>query len=125
MNAILSIKPQFVEEIVAGRKKYEFRKKGFKEHVGKVYIYASSPVCRIVGEFVLGNILEGNPNEIWAKTSKVAGITREYFDEYYINKDLAYALEIKSFKPYREPINPYTHFSRFTPPQSYCYIERL
>ena len=125
MNAILSIKPQFVEEIVAGRKKYEFRKKGFKEHVGKVYIYASSPVCRIVGEFVLGNVLEGNPDEIWSKTSKVAGITREYFDEYYINKDLAYALEIKSFKPYSEPINPYTYFARFTPPQSYCYIERL
>lgn len=125
MNAILSIKPQFVEEIVAGRKKYEFRKKGFKEHVGKVYIYASSPVCRIVGEFVLGNVLEGNPDEIWSKTNKAAGITREYFDEYYTNKDLAYALEIKSFKPYSEPINPYTYFARFTPPQSYCYIERL
>ncbi len=125
MNAILSIKPQFVEEIVAGRKKYEFRKKGFKEHVGKVYIYASSPVCRIVGEFVLGNILEGNPDEIWSKTSKEAGITRKYFDEYYVNKELAYALEIKSFKPYHTPINPYTHFARFTPPQSYCYIERL
>lgn len=125
MNAILSIKPQFVEEIVAGRKRYEFRKKGFKEQVGKVYIYASSPVCRIVGEFVLGNILEGNLDDIWSKTSKAAGITREYFDEYYTNKELAYALEIKSFKSYREPINPYTHFSRFTPPQSYCYIEGL
>ena len=26
MNVILSIKPQFVQEIIAGRKKFEFRK---------------------------------------------------------------------------------------------------
>ncbi len=32
MNAILLIKPQFVNEIIAGRKGYEFRKKGFKQY---------------------------------------------------------------------------------------------
>ena len=70
MDAILSIKPQFVEEIIAGRKTYEFRKKGFKERVRKVYVYASSPVCRIIGEFTLGQILEGHPDFIWSKTFK-------------------------------------------------------
>ena len=30
MNVILSIKPEFVQEIVAGRKKFEFRKKIFE-----------------------------------------------------------------------------------------------
>ena len=63
MDAILSIKPQFVKEIIAGRKSYEFRKKGFKEHIRKVYVYASSPICRIVGEFTLGDILEGKPED--------------------------------------------------------------
>ena len=43
MDAILSIKPQFVEEIIAGRKGYEFRKKGFKRNVNTVFVYASSP----------------------------------------------------------------------------------
>lgn len=122
MDAILSIKPQFVEEIIAGRKIYEFRKKGFKERVRKVYVYASSPVCRIIGEFVLGKILEGQPDLIWSKTSNHAGITREYFDEYYEKKDIAYALEIKYFRVYDEPINPYIVLERFTPPQSFCYV---
>lgn len=124
MNAILSIKPQFVEEIVAGRKKYEFRKKGFKKPVQKVYVYATTPVCKIIGEFELGGILEGKPNKIWALTNQMSGITEEYFKEYYSNKDIAYALEIKSFKFYKEPINPYSTFGKFTPPQSFCYVSK-
>ena len=36
MNAILSIKPEYVAEIKAGRKRFEFRKAIFKEPVGKV-----------------------------------------------------------------------------------------
>ena len=122
MDAILSIKPQFVEEIIAGRKTYEFRKKGFKERVRKIYVYASSPVCRIVGEFTLGQVLEGQPELIWSKTSNHAGITRAYFDEYYDKREIAYALEIKSFKVYDKPINPYNILERFTPQQSFCYV---
>lgn len=124
MDAILSIKPQFVDEIVAGRKRYEFRKKGFRERVNKVYVYASSPVCRIVGEFLLGEILEGAPDRIWSLTSAQAGISREYFDEYYDKKSVAYALEITSFVTYKEPINPYETIAEFTPPQSFCYVRR-
>lgn len=122
MNVILSIKPCFVAEIVAGRKTYEYRKRNFKEKVNKVYVYASNPICRIVGEFSLGDILIDRPNIIWRRTCKSSGITKEYFDKYYMNKEFAYALEIKNFKLYNEPINPYDIMERFTPPQSYCYI---
>ena len=124
MNAILSIKPQFVEEIVAGRKKYEFRKKGFKKPVKKVYVYATTPVCKIIGEFELGDVLEGNPSKIWDLTYRMSGITEEYYKKYYCNNDIAYALEIKSFKSYKEPINPYLTLGKFTPPQSFCYFNR-
>lgn len=122
MDVILSIKPEFVKEITAGRKAFEFRKKSFKQQVSKVYVYASRPVCRIVGEFMLGEILKGNPDIIWSLTNKRAGITKEYFDAYYKNKEIAYALEIKFFKLYKKPINPYTVMKNFTPPQSFCYV---
>ena len=98
MDVILSIKPCFVVEIIAGRKTFEFRKTIFKEPVKTVYVYASSPVCRIVGEFLLGDVLVDKPNVIWLRTHNNAGITKDYFDKYYKNKDLAYALEIKDFR---------------------------
>lgn len=122
MDVILSIKPCFVVEIIAGRKTFEFRKTIFKEPVKTVYVYASSPVCRIVGEFLLGDVLVDKPNVIWLRTHNNAGITKDYFDKYYKNKDLAYALEIKDFRLYKDPINPYDVIEQFTPPQSYRYI---
>ena len=42
MKALLSIKPEFVNEILTGRKKYEYRKRIFKQDIEAVVIYASS-----------------------------------------------------------------------------------
>lgn len=121
MNAILSIKPQFVEEIIAGRKLFEFRKKSFKQEVNTVFVYASSPICRIVGEFKLGAILEGTPEHVWSLTADHSGITKRYFDQYFSCHKVSYALEIKSFKRYKIPINPYLTIRDFHAPQSFCY----
>lgn len=60
MNAILSIKPEYVAEIKAGRKRFEFRKAIFKEPVGKVYIYASALVSMVVGEFQPVDVVKGS-----------------------------------------------------------------
>ena len=121
MNAILSIKPQFVEEIIAGRKLFEFRKKSFKQEVNTVFVYASSPICRIVGEFKLGAILEGTPEYVWSLTADHSGITKRYYDQYFSCHKVSYALEIKSFKRYKTPINPYLTIRDFHAPQSFCY----
>ena len=121
MNAILSIKPQFVEEIIAGRKLFEFRKKSFKQEVNTVFVYASSPICRIVGEFKLGAILEGTPEHVWSLTADHSGITKRYYDQYFSCHKVSYALEIKSFKRYKTPINPYLTIRDFHAPQSFCY----
>lgn len=123
MNVILSIKPQFVEEIMAGRKRFEFRKKGFKRQVRKVYIYASSPVCKIVGEFDLGEVIEGEPSDIWRQTKDYSGISKTFFDEYFNNRQIGFALEIKRFKQYSIPIDPYSLIFGFHAPQSFCYTE--
>ena len=50
MNVVLSIKPEYVAEIKAGRKSFEFRKTIFRQKVKKVYIYASSPVRKTQGD---------------------------------------------------------------------------
>ncbi len=64
MNAILSIKPEFVEEIKAGKKRYEYRKCIFKQPVEKVYVYASAPVSKVIGEFQPVDVVTGAPAEV-------------------------------------------------------------
>lgn len=55
---LLSIKPEFTHKIFDGTKKYEFRKKVFKdENIRKVIVYASSPEKKVLGEFDIDRIL--------------------------------------------------------------------
>lgn len=122
MNAILSIKPEFVAEIVAGRKRYEYRKTVFKQRVEKVYVYASSPVSRIVGEFQPVDVLEGEPDDIWNKTKKFSGITKKFYDAYFVGKDVAYAIVIQNFVLYDEAVRLPDGVKA---PQSYLYIDKI
>ena len=57
MKVLLSIKPEFVQEIFTGKKKYEYRKAIFTRSVDKVVVYSTKPVGMIVGEFTVENIL--------------------------------------------------------------------
>lgn len=120
MNAILSIKPEYVTEIIAGRKRFEFRKAVFARPVGKVYIYASAPVSKVVGEFQPVDILSGTPAVIWKQTQKKSGITKAVYDTYFAGRQIAYAIEIKNLKIY----DTYKELP-FHAPQSFRYIDEL
>lgn len=120
MNVILSIKPEYVAEIKAGRKRFEFRKTIFKEKVEKVYIYASSPISKVVGEFQPVDVIHGEPEEVWEKTRDFAGIKKEFYDEYFCGKSVAHAIVIQNLKMYDKPKN-----LPFHAPQSFRYIDQL
>ena len=119
-NVVLSIKPEYVAEIKAGCKRFEFRKAIFKEPVGKVYIYASAPVSMVVGEFQPVDVVKGSPDEVWQRTKQYAGIQKEWYDRYYAGRDTAYAIEIKNLKLYDQP-----KALPFHAPQSFRYIDSL
>lgn len=122
MNVILSIKPQFIEEIVAGNKRFEFRKSVFKQPVEKVYVYASAPISRIIGEFQPVDVVIGSPGEVWKETKKFSGITKKFYDEYYKGRKTAYAIVIQNFIKYEHQVNLPNGIHA---PQSYCYVESI
>lgn len=123
MKVLLSIKPQFVEQIIKGTKRYEFRKAIYKRtDIDTIVVYASSPVCRVVGEFKVDEILCENPETLWQHTHDSAGITREFFDRYFDKREKAYAIRIKSFLPYENPTKLTEAFPGKVPPQSFCYL---
>jgi len=80
MNVLLSIKPVHTCKIMAGTKKYEFRKSIFKRRsVNTVYIYSSYPVKKIVGKFTIGNILEDRPDLLWEIVKHQSGLDESDF----------------------------------------------
>ena len=123
MKALLSIKPEFVDKIFSGEKLFEYRKAVFKRPgVQSVVIYSTMPEGKIVGEFTIGGILAQKPEELWAETKGASGISKQFFDEYFSGRDVAYAIKIQDLKRYPEPINPYEKERGFKAPQSFKYI---
>ena len=53
-RVLLSVKPRFAEAILAGLKTFEFRRAIFRRtDIKTVVLYASSPTCKVVGEFTI------------------------------------------------------------------------
>ena len=122
MNVILSIKPEFVEKIFSGEKKYEYRKALFKQKVDPVYSYASRPISKRGGEFKIAEIICNPPEYIWKLTKEQSGVTKKFFDKYYEGKDKGVALKIKDCKEYEEGVNPDSLVTNFKVPQSFIYF---
>ena len=124
MKILLSIKPNFVAEILNGEKQFEFRRTLYKRRDLKtIVVYSSSPVCRLVGEIEVEDILSEKPDKLWKLTKSAAGITKEYFQNYFSGKHQAYAIKIKAFHPYEKPMVLADKYPGVTPPQSFCYVE--
>ncbi len=121
MKILLSIKPEFVKEIVEGKKKYEYRKKIFKKPVDGAIIYSTMPEGLIVGMFSIKIIEQGTPEEIWERTSHESGISKDFFDNYFSCCKTGYAIRITDFVKFETPINP-QKVSNFNAPQSWRYI---
>ncbi|MCW3789370.1 ASCH domain-containing protein [Plebeiibacterium sediminum] len=122
MKIILSIKPEFVERIFNGTKKFEFRRLIFKNSsVNKVVIYASAPISKVVGEFEIKSVHKKKLNELWAETSEFSGISKDYFFNYFKGKTEGYALEIKKVTRYNKQLCIKEEFG-IVPPQSFTYL---
>lgn len=125
MPILLSIKPEYIERIAKGSKRYEFRKRNFKSKPSEIWVYASAPVKKIVGIIYVEDIFEDTPSELWAKCKQYAGIKEKPFFDYFKGRNKGIAIKIKDFKQFDQPIDPYRVKSVFTPPQSYAYLEKL
>ncbi len=119
---LLSINPKHVENILNGTKRYEFRKKVCKRHVDKILIYSTTPIMRVVGEAEVEDVLVDEPEIIWKKTEKKAGIDKSFFDQYYADRDQAVAYKLKNVTKYREP-KELKDYGVYSAPQSFQYIE--
>lgn len=123
MKVLLAIKPEFAEKIFNGTKKVEFRRCIFKsDKITSIIVYASSPVQKIIGEFEIDEVLTGSPEYLWGETFKEAGISKLYFDQYFADKSTGYAIRIKSFRKYHNPLCLKLDFNISHPPQSFQYL---
>lgn len=123
MRVLLSIKPKYVDKIICGIKKYEFRRTIFKnEDIREIVIYSSSPTKKIVGTCAIGSVIEDRPRILWEMLREGSGLREEEFFSYFGGKEKGYAIQIEKLNIFDRPVDPWKFDGNFIPPQSFHYI---
>ena len=91
---LISIKPEYVEKILIGTKKYEYRKRLAKRKSDAIYIYSTSPVMKVVAKAEIIGTISAAPSTLWEKTKRNAGISEKKYLEYFHGHETAYAYEL-------------------------------
>jgi len=119
--ALISIHPRFANAILDGTKQVEFRKVGFKRSITHVLLYATAPICHVIGFVEVSEIDERSPAALWRRYREVAGIERREFFEYYEGKSTGFALKIRRPQRLARPFTLAELHRGATPPQSFLY----
>lgn len=120
-SILLPIKPNYVEQILLGNKKFEYRKKLCKKEIQKIYIYATNPVKKVVAEAEVITKIKEQKDKLWKRTEKYSGITHELYCKYFSNVEFACAYQLGKIKVYDDPKELVDLGINFYP-QSYVYI---
>lgn len=123
MKAILlSIKPEYVDRILAGTKKYEYRKRLARSNSSVLLVYSTSPVMKVVAKVeILGTICAA-PSTLWEQTKSKAGISRKKYREYFHGCKTAYAYELGKVEIFDTP-RDLLDYNITLAPQSFSYVD--
>ena len=121
-TVMLSIKPEYLQRILNGTKKFEFRRTIPRENVSKIVFYCTAPTKKVVAWAEVSKIISGSPAKMWKRTRTAAGISAENFDEYFENCECAYAYQLGKVHRYRMP-KSLEDFGLTAPPQSFAYVK--
>jgi predicted transcriptional regulator len=118
---LISINPQYVKEILSGKKRFEYRTKVAKKGVKKIIIYCTFPTMKVLAEADIEGILALPPEKLWEETKKYSGISKKGFDDYFKGRGMAYAYRLGKVTEY-EKGKPLSAFGCKAAPQSFVYI---
>lgn len=122
---LISIHPTYVEKIISGNKKFEFRRVWASKPVSSLLIYSTTPVQKLVAIVELGKTIRGTKSKLWelAKTGS-GGVSRRKLFTYLDGKKEGIALELLRKIQFEEAISPELIFgSSFVAPQSFRYLK--
>lgn len=89
-------------------------------------MYASSPVKAVLGQFVVCQVVHGEPPQIWREYGLDVGISKQEYDKYYEGAEVAYAIVLSDPCTFERPVDLdelRKEWNGFHPPQTYRYLD--
>jgi predicted transcriptional regulator len=119
----MSIHPEFADRILRGEKRVEFRRRAAAKQVTHIVIYATSPVCAVVGVAEIERIEHAAPGVLWKSFGESGGIGRSDFFSYFAGTDRGSAYVVKRAFPCAKPVALGERGLPETPPQTFQYVD--
>ena len=120
--ALLAIHPKYVDAIVEGKKRVEFRKTMFKKPVTDIVVYATAPIKLIVCHFRIESITIDEVDRLWDAYHNIGGIEFGEFFRYFSDNKIGVAIEIGNLSLLKKPFPIWKLDNNITAPQSFVYL---
>jgi predicted transcriptional regulator len=125
-DAIISIKPRHVENILSGAKKVELRTRKINLPVGsRLWVYTTLPVGNVSLYAEISFIVNISPGEIWSEYKDQLCLSKEEFDDYTKGRRTVSAIGLNNIKVLDESIclkKMREHEENFQPPQFFSIL---
>lgn len=100
MFFLMSIKPIYTDLILQGKKTVEVRRTHMKISSGDtVVMYATKPVGKVVGYFVVKDTVWKEKNELWHLIKNKSCLTNDEYSIYALDNEMMFAIAIDSVTP--------------------------
>jgi len=125
-DVLISIRPVFVERVLAGTKSVELRRRPTRMQAGdRLFLYSSGPARQLVGTCVVGRVTAGRPRVVYGRAGRRADVSPLEFRAYARGAAILSAIELVDVKRFGTPVDLSRLRSlvgRFVVPQSYRYL---
>lgn len=122
-TVLISIHPEFVDKILSGEKRFEFRRKFPLRDISQLLIYSTAPVQCIVAVVAVTTVHSGCPEKLWRMTYRSSGISKSHYQQYFDGCEVAHAIELGRVHKLILPKPLSTVCPSLVAPQSYRYVD--
>lgn len=117
---VMSIKKEYGMNLLGRKSLWEYRRRKSKIDIGdRIVLYATAPDSELIGEFIVGEIITGDPSRVWEKTKEDVCYQKNEVVSYLESGDFPIAFKVANPKKYQQAI-PAHRILSFRPPMSYC-----
>ena len=105
-NILISLEHRHAENILAGNKRVELRRRAIRVEPGTIiWMYSKLPKGLIVGSATVVRLRQASPASLWRRYGRETGITRSEFFEYFSATGNGFALELSGSTRLKEPVS--------------------
>jgi predicted transcriptional regulator len=124
-DVILSIKPKYADQIMAGVKTVELRRRFSNEALigAHAFIYSSTPAKAMIGYATISDVRRMTVQRIWNQYADEARVTHDEFNAYFRGLKYGYVISLRNAQRFKASaaMNDLRKRFGFRAPQSYRY----